>query len=126
MRLRRFVVFVLPILLYAGVIFHLSSRPMRLPVRVRHLDKLVHFAEYAGLGLLVGRALTGYGVERRRALWTGVALGTVYGLSDEIHQRFTPHRSFEISDLVADFLGSSAGAWVWFRLSRGKGKRHAA
>jgi VanZ family protein len=114
---RRFAVFVLPILIYAGVIFHLSSRPLRLSVRVRNLDKAVHFVEYAGLGLLVGRALTGYGVSRRRALWTGIALGTVYGLSDELHQRLTPHRSFELSDLVADFLGSSAGAYLWFQLA---------
>ncbi len=119
-RVVTFVVFVLPILVYAGMIFHLSSRPLRLPVRIRHLDKLVHFAEYAGLGLLVGRALSGYGVDRRRALWTGVALGTVYGLSDELHQRFTPHRSFEVSDLVSDFLGSAAGAYLWYLAVRNK------
>lgn len=124
--MRKLFVFVLPIVVYAAVIFQLSSRPLRLPVRIRNLDKVVHFTEYAGLGLLVGRALGGYGVDRKRALWTGIALGTVYGLSDELHQRFTPHRSFELSDLVADFLGSSAGAYLWYQAMLGREPRDAS
>ena len=53
--------------------------------------------------------------------WSGVRTATVigavliaslYGVSDEYHQRFVPGRMFDVLDMVADALGASAGAAV--------------
>ena len=46
--------------------------------------------------------------------WAGpVALGALYGISDEFHQIFVPERTAEIADAVCDFFGSAAGAAVY-------------
>jgi VanZ family protein len=71
-----------------------------------------HFAAYAGLGVLTARALSrGF----RRITWAVVAgaivISTLYGLSDEYHQRFVPGRTFDLLDLAADFVGAVAGAF---------------
>jgi VanZ family protein len=36
--------------------------------------------------------------------------GSIYGISDELHQYFVPGRSVEFLDWVADTLGSTSGA----------------
>ena len=85
---------------------------------------VVHALEYAVLAVLLLRGLVG-----RR--WQGVTLGaaglavvlaTLYGLTDEVHQRFVPGRTAEIADVVADVLGAAAGAglvWDWSIVKRG-------
>jgi VanZ family protein len=81
-----------------------------------------HFAAYAGLGILTVRALSrGF----RRLSWIAilgaVVISTLYGLSDEYHQRFVPGRTFELLDLAADCAGSIAGALgskAWSIISR--------
>ena len=35
-----------------------------------------------------------------------VAVTTAFGLSDELHQAMNPHRTFDLLDLLADFLGA--------------------
>jgi VanZ family protein len=71
-----------------------------------------HFAAYAGLGILATRALSkGF----RRITWSVIAgaivISTLYGVSDEYHQRFVPGRTFDLLDLLADFAGSMAGSF---------------
>jgi len=34
-----------------------------------------------------------------------IAIGTLYGVTDEFHQTFVPHRSASLMDLCADFMG---------------------
>lgn len=115
----RFVRFLLPPLLYAGAIFFVSSlsRPPGPPL-VHGLDKGVHFAVYAGLGLLVVRALAGYGLRPlRAALWALLACA-LYGVSDELHQSFVPGRSTDIRDWGADVLGAALAIRVWWARQR--------
>lgn len=81
-------------------------------------DKAAHLLEYAGLGVLTVRALSG-------GRWEGVRLGAVvgtaliaaaYGLSDEAHQLLMPGRQFDLRDLAADAAGATAAAgalWAW-------------
>jgi VanZ family protein len=38
-----------------------------------------------------------------------VLLATFYGAFDEVHQAFTPDRSPDVRDLVADCLGAAIG-----------------
>jgi VanZ family protein len=91
-------------------IFAASSVPgTQLP---GHLwDKLVHLLVYALLGILFMLPLA-------RGRWRGVTvkvalaavvLSLLYGISDEVHQAFTPNRTPDIMDVVADTLGAAAG-----------------
>ena len=96
-------------LLYAGLIFFLSSIPSaKLPRSFNGADKLVHFAEYGVLGVLLALALG-----RRAGGWlivgVAIALAVGYGASDEWHQSFVPGRQVSFWDLVADTAGASAG-----------------
>jgi len=71
----------------------------------------VHIAAYAGLGVVTTRA-TGGGLHdvSLRAVLAAILIASIYGVSDEYHQRFVPGRTFEILDMVADAIGSAAGA----------------
>jgi VanZ family protein len=103
-----------PALACAGVILVLTSipNPGTLDMlTVRHLDKVVHFAMYGGLGFLLARALLADG-GTARALLVACALGIAFGAADEWHQQFVPGRSTEVADLGADALGCLTGAAV--------------
>jgi VanZ family protein len=119
LRVSRFLRLTLPALLYAGLIFLVSSlsRPPGPPL-VHGLDKAVHFTVYAGLGLLAARALAGHGVRPGRAALWALALSALYAASDEVHQAFVPGRSSEVWDWVADVLGAGLAARLWWGLRR--------
>src|SRR5580704_11935588 len=94
-----------PPILYMLLIFHLSSESRPLPaLTARVWDKLLHLIEYGGLGLLLCRALLGEGLGWFAALLGALALTSVYGASDEFHQMFTPLRTADVRDWVADTL----------------------
>lgn len=99
-----------PVLLWAAAVFTASSQPTlpRLP-SVLGWDKLQHSAAYAVGGLLLARAL-GRG---RRGVLLAVALGSLYGVSDELHQLFVRNRSSDPVDWMADTLGVLAGVALW-------------
>ena len=97
-----------PVLLYCLLIFGLSSvsNVGRLPGGMT--DKEGHTLLYAGLGVLVSRA-----VARAVPRWwplVVVLFAGVYGVSDEVHQLFVPGRQFEVADMVADAVGGAVGA----------------
>jgi VanZ family protein len=80
----------------------------------------VHVAVYAGLGALTARA-TGRGLRNVswRAVLVAILISSLYGVTDEYHQRFTPGRSFDVLDMLADAIGSIAGAsaiGAWSRI----------
>ncbi|HEY3449857.1 MAG TPA: VanZ family protein [Myxococcales bacterium] len=107
----------LPLAAYAGTIFALSSmsHPPVPSVDLPHFDKVLHFCEYAGFGLLLCRALTmgGQGLSPRAAFGAALLLGALYGASDEVHQMFVPHREADVFDLLADVLGAASGAGLF-------------
>jgi len=75
-------------------------------------DKLLHLAEYAGLGFLFGLALGARAARpfdwRQIVAWSAL-LGLLYGATDEIHQSFVPGRDAEFGDVAADTLGALLG-----------------
>lgn len=88
-------------------------------------DKVAHFAIFGLLATLVARA----GFPGRRA-WLAVLIVSLFGLSDEWHQSFTPGRDVEVLDWVADSLGALVavavyGGWPGYRrwLERIVGRR---
>lgn len=109
----------LPPAAWAELIFVLSSVPDLAPPEVmqfRFWDKVAHAVVYAVLGMLIARGWSG--TNSRYALLGTIITGTLYGASDELHQFFVPGRFSQITDIVADALGSTLGAWVWLRALR--------
>jgi VanZ family protein len=95
-----------------GVIFALSAQPDPLPFLPAGLftyDKLLHACEYAVLGFLSCRALLAGGLAPTRALLVALALASLYGASDEIHQLYVPNRTCDVKDWVADTAGAALG-----------------
>ncbi len=98
-----------------GVLFFASSMPGD-EVPTIFWDKLEHLLGYAVLGILFLVPLAAGRLSRMTAATGLVAilLSTLYGVVDEVHQSFTPGRSPDVRDLVADALGAALGvAGVW-------------
>jgi len=101
-----------PVVVWATVIFGLSSVPSLssgFGVWDEVLRKGAHLAEYAVLGLLLMRA---WGRELP-ALTAAVA----YAATDEIHQRFVQGRHSSPFDVAFDACGAAIGLLLW-QLSR--------
>lgn len=116
----------IPPLIWATILFALSSGPgPEIPIDVKHIDKIQHAGAFAVLGGLVSRAVA-FGVPAlgagKRVVVSGVA-ATLYGVSDEIHQRYVPRRSPDVLDVVADATGGFLGALAHtaWRRRRGSG-----
>jgi VanZ family protein len=115
-----------PVLLYMSLVFYASSlSKLPVPALTNFVsDKLEHALAYAGLGLVLYRALAG-GLRRRptaHAAVLAVAIAAAYGASDEFHQHFVPHRTMDIYDWLADTTGATAAtaalyAWGTLRAS---------
>jgi hypothetical protein len=94
---------------WATFIFALSSIPS---LGTGHegwdlvLRKAAHLAEYAVLGALLARALSG-----ALAAWAWIAwfAGVVYAVSDELHQHFVPGRHGSPVDVAIDAVGVAVG-----------------
>ena len=98
----------LPVVAWAGLIFALSSVPdlgTGLGGWDLVLRKLAHAAEYAVLGALLVRA--------SGKAWPAVALGTLYAISDELHQSFVPGRVGSPLDVALDAIGVLVGVVLW-------------
>lgn len=94
-----------PALVYMAAIFVASAQhTVRLP-DVDNSDKMLHFAAYAGLGVLLAYGGAPAAVGRLPL----IAIGSLYGASDEVHQSFVPGRTPDPADWVADTLGAVAG-----------------
>jgi VanZ family protein len=95
----------LPVVAWAGLIFALSSIPdlgTGLGGWDLVLRKAAHVAEYAILGALLTRAVV--------SPWAAFALGTLYALTDELHQHFVPGRQASVLDVLIDAAGVAVGA----------------
>src|SRR5205814_3774898 len=85
----------LPVVLYVGVIFTLSSQPhLQPPLHFANADKLLHLLEYGGLGLFLARALRGSMTVSRpaRAATLAIVIGASLAATDEWYQSFVPGR----------------------------------
>jgi VanZ family protein len=118
----------LPAVVWAGGLFALSSIPGRdIPkVSFEYTDKVVHAVIYLGLGALVARALLKTtSLALGRLVGLAGLLATAYGVTDELHQLFTPNRSCDAHDLLADAVGGFLGAWLAASILR-RGKSQPA
>jgi VanZ family protein len=110
----------LPAVLYAGMIFYMSSQSHpeeQLPSFLLKdvSDKVLHAVEYAVLGGLCYRAFR-WGVNgpvASYALLFAIVTASLYGMTDEVHQLFVPFRESSWLDWLADTAGAFIGALSW-------------
>jgi hypothetical protein len=126
-RLPRLVALIAAIL-WAALIFYGSSiQGSGFPSHPNILNVVAHFGEYLVLAVLLTVALN----SPNQALWKtaliALAIASLYGGSDEIHQIFVDGRSSDPLDWATDTLGALVGAvaTVWF-ISARKVKRSRA
>ena len=77
---------------------------------INHFDKVAHFLVFGLLATLVVRTPVGW-----RHAWLAVLAASLFGLSDEFHQRFTPGRTVTPADWVADTLGALLAVVLYVR-----------
>jgi VanZ family protein len=134
----------LPVLIWAGVIFFMSTRTfgasfsnrlLRDILAILHLEvshhtfyylatgfrKLGHFTEYAIFSIFLYYAVG----DDHRSAWNPrkalacILLAGLYSLTDEFHQRFVPGRGSSIVDCGFDTIGATLGMVVVYLAGRG-------
>lgn len=103
----------LPVFLWAGLIFAVSSVPSlstELGVWDTVLRKCAHVIEYAILGLLLQRA---FGREP-----VSMLIGSAYAVTDELHQSFVSGRHGSPLDWLIDTVGVVLGVLLFARFVR--------
>jgi VanZ family protein len=93
--------------IYTLFIFIFSVLPVKGPAKFPFFDKIVHLLAYAGLSFLVVNAL----LLRKGIRPAAMAFSYAFfvGLTIEIIQLFIPYRSFALSDIATNSLGSFLG-----------------
>lgn len=116
----------LSIVVWAAIILILCGMPPQDVDKVKFFDfpfqdKVVHFALYFVLAMLVMAVLT-LNSYLKNSKWTytiTIAICLLYGWLIEILQRaFFPGRSFEWMDVAADTAGAVVGVLLYKRVSR--------
>jgi VanZ family protein len=111
----------LPAILWAVAIFVFSSIPgTSIPnFSIFSQDKALHAAVFFVFAFLLYRSFSIPNLSpsrpRRAGLWT-LAVASLYGVFDEVHQLFVTGRSSDYRDVLADVVGALAFLLlVWFR-----------
>lgn len=115
-----FLNYYLPVLLWAALIYYLSSAPT---IKVTDFfiwdylsKKVAHLFVYAVLFALILRAT--------RFKWLlSFTLTMLYAASDEYHQSFVPGRSAAALDLGFDLSGANIAAYIIWKLRPNRPKK---
>ncbi len=115
-KIRNIILYWAPVIFYCGLIVYLSSlsNPSEnLPSFFSGLsDKLVHGIEYGILGILLYRAFQ-HTTQIRQSIGMAIICAATFGISDELHQWYVPHRHADIWDVVADASGATFFILIW-------------
>jgi VanZ family protein len=96
------------------LIFFASSHSEVAAPEVGGIDKVGHFVVYAWLGVLLAR-IPAIAQWRPLGVWSAVMIASLYGITDEFHQSFTPGRSVEFADWITDTIGAFTAVAVYSR-----------
>lgn len=92
------------------------------------IRKMAHATEYAILGFLLAGSYVDKEKNRLRGICIPTVLGSLYAVSDELHQLFVPGRSCELTDMLIDssgvILGTLFGLFIFVYWKNRKERRH--
>jgi len=115
-KLKRFVLYWLPLILYCLFIYIQSDHPS--PEQILtfpYVDKVLHVTAYGIMGILFYRAYQTLRLKDniKMLMFLSVVSASLYGISDEIHQFFVPFRQAEVADAIADMIGAFSGVCLY-------------
>jgi hypothetical protein len=118
-KIKFFVIYCLPIILWAALIFKLSSGSIPVTGNTYWqnfaIKKSAHVLFFGFLSLLIYRALVASNISKMRALIWAVILTTFYGATDEFHQSFSQVREAKVRDVGFDGLGAFAFTYLIYK-----------
>ncbi|MFH1428826.1 MAG: VanZ family protein, partial [Candidatus Margulisiibacteriota bacterium] len=142
MRLLKFFLYWIPVIIYLIIIFFLSSRPAPEVIKqapVFFSIKPVHLIEYGFMCLLFVFALfktylewhnVGHDRDRtlqdipwRPILLLAISLTIFAGIADEVHQSFVPSRTGTFIDVITDTIAAVTTAGVVFIAAQNKSNK---
>lgn len=110
---------------HAGLIWWLSSNSLEGVVPAGptwgFFGNSFHFVLFGVLALLLAEAFRRDGALTRARLAMVLLLVLAYGIVDEWHQKYTPHRSCDPADVCVDVLGGIGCVALWWGV-RGPGR----
>lgn len=117
----------LPVIAWGTVIFLFSTIAQKPTDKIYILDfifkKTDHMIEYFIFSVLWYRALTLSGMNKWKAGVYAILISALYGVSDELHQSFTPGRTPHVRDVGFDTIGATlAVIALWTLLPKAKGR----
>ena len=118
-RTKFFFLYLLPLIIYASIIFYFSSlSDVGFSIDFDRGGLSLHFLEYVGFGFLVQRFLFNLRLKynTKTLILFSVVVSMSYGLSDEIHQSLVPYRSPSLIDLSADTFGGFVGILIYQKI----------
>ena len=101
-----------PLIIYWIILFIATTLPVQSVPTFAISDKVHHLGAYFALSVLLHLTLI---FQRKSeflfnyAPFAAIAIASVYGAFDEIHQIFVPGRFAEVLDWLADFSGAILG-----------------
>lgn len=114
---KKFIILWLPVIVWAGLIFYLSSIPdLKTSLETFWdiiLRKIAHIIEYSILFLLLARAM------EKPLIWP-IILSILYAVADEFHQSFIPGRQMALLDICFDSVGILLGYLGQLRINRNR------
>ncbi|KAA3634433.1 MAG: hypothetical protein DWP97_07100 [Calditrichaeota bacterium] len=121
---KKFLIYHVPVILYAGAIIFVSSiTTLRTPeVRFLAFDKLAHFLEYAIFAFLTIRSVSN--LSEKLKLEASLLISTVFvilfAVFDEYFVQILSKRNSSLYDLTADIIGSMLILILYYILKKRK------
>lgn len=73
------------------------------------IRKIAHFSIYTLVGFLLMSFVSTYHLKENKRIGISLLIGILYATTDEIHQKFVPDRSCQITDVMIDSMGVLLG-----------------
>lgn len=118
--MKKFLKFWLPVIVWAGIIFALSSIPdLKSGLKEDFiLRKIAHVLEYTILTFFFLRAFSQEKLNLGRIIIFSIIFSVFYALTDEYHQTFVQGREGKFRDVGIDIIGILIISLIWYIKSR--------